>query len=103
MEKLGLGDLVLDADKQSVLDSALLAVFDIDDVHAQIVEPDPERDWNVGLQVIKVLVDAGTSKRLPNLYTTYSVAFRSTTAGVINRARGVLVSKGSERKHTQLA
>jgi hypothetical protein len=59
MEKLGLGDPALDADKQSVLDSALLAVFDIDDVHAQLVEPDPERDWNVGLQVIKLLVDAG--------------------------------------------
>jgi ankyrin repeat protein len=48
-----------DHERQLVLDAALLAIFDQEDVHDGFVDPYPERDWRSALYILSFLIDAG--------------------------------------------
>lgn len=61
MKELGYDATTVAANKQSVLNPALLAVFNQDDVHDQLMETEPGKDWSVAMQIIQLLVDAGAS------------------------------------------
>ncbi|KAF2033359.1 ankyrin [Setomelanomma holmii] len=61
IEDLGYDATSVATDKQSGLNAALLAIFNQDDVHDDLMEMEPWRDWNVAVQIIKLLVDAGAS------------------------------------------
>jgi ankyrin repeat protein len=50
-----------DADRTKALDVALLAVFNVEDVHDSLVDYDGKEDWGEAMKIMKLLVDAGAS------------------------------------------
>jgi ankyrin repeat protein len=61
MEELKYEASTIATNKQSVLNLALLAVFKQEDVHDQLVETESDKDWDVAMQIIQLLVAAGAS------------------------------------------
>jgi ankyrin repeat protein len=61
MEKLGYNGTPVDDTSQAVLNAAILAVFNQDDVHDGLdqTEPNPAHGWSSAMQIIKFLVEAG--------------------------------------------
>ena len=61
IKELGYNATTVAANKQNVLNPALLAVFNQEDVHDQLIETESGKDWSVAMQIIQLLVDAGAS------------------------------------------
>jgi ankyrin repeat protein len=63
MKELGYGEVTEtpDADRSKALDVALLAVFNVEDVHDSLVDYVGKEDWGEAMKIIKLLVDAGAS------------------------------------------
>ncbi|KAH7085448.1 ankyrin repeat-containing domain protein [Paraphoma chrysanthemicola] len=61
MEELKYNASTIATNNHSVLNLALLAVFKQEDVHDQLVETESDKDWDVAIQIIQLLVAAGAS------------------------------------------
>jgi ankyrin repeat protein len=61
MEELKYNASTTATNKQSVLDLALLAVFEQEDVHDQLVETESGKDWDAAMQIIQLLIATGAS------------------------------------------
>ncbi|KAH7095098.1 ankyrin repeat-containing domain protein [Paraphoma chrysanthemicola] len=61
MEELKYDASTISTNNQGVLNLALLAIFNQEDVHDQLVETESDKDWGVAIQIIQLLVAAGAS------------------------------------------
>jgi ankyrin repeat protein len=70
MEQLKYDASSIANNKKSVLDLAILAVFNQEDVTDQLVETASDKDWAVGMQILRLLVAAGASVNAVDAWET---------------------------------